>query len=281
MLATLLGPPEVVVGVEPPQAANAVAATSPSTGIRAFITNLPIAALLRMSRIVVRGNFERLLAAYAASPIIVAMNRRRLALAALALGLLGSQAGHLLAYKLRFGAAAQQIQSTAAHAYFPMVATTPLGALSAALIGGLLLVGLARILSGRRVRSDSEPSYISLLAVLFSLQLATFAAQEIGEAIVAGPRVMSAPELLLWGTLGQLPVAVIAASGLRWLSARVESAVGLIRHIVGASLHVAPAPAASPPPVCAGPAGALPLSRTVGSSLPKPRPPYSLRVSSI
>src|SRR5438445_3217 len=85
MLATLLGPPEVVVGVEPPQAANTVAATSPSTGIRAFIANLPIAALLRMSRIVVRWNFERLAAAYASSPLLVSMNLSRLAPAALAL----------------------------------------------------------------------------------------------------------------------------------------------------------------------------------------------------
>src|SRR5713101_4930674 len=93
MLATLLGPPEVVVGVEPPHAANAVAATSPRTGIRAFITNLPIAALLRMSRIVIRGNFKRLGVACGVGLIIVAMNRRRLALAALALGLLGSRQG--------------------------------------------------------------------------------------------------------------------------------------------------------------------------------------------
>src|SRR5260370_35054463 len=116
MLATLLGPPAGVVGVEPPQAANSVAAISPISGIRAFITNLPSAALLRMRRIVVRGNFERLLAASAASPIIVAMNRRRLALAAVVLGLLGSQAGHLLAYRLRFGAAARQIQRPGPHA---------------------------------------------------------------------------------------------------------------------------------------------------------------------
>src|SRR5260370_7490208 len=99
-----------------------------------------------------------------------------------------------------------------------MVGKAALGAMSAAVIGGLVLVGLARILSGRRVRSDSEPSYVSLLAVLFSLQLATFAVQEIGEAIVAGTSVMSAPELLLWGTLGQLPVAVLAASALRSLT---------------------------------------------------------------
>jgi hypothetical protein len=234
-----------------------------------------------MSRIVIRRNFERLRAANPASPIIVAMNRRRLALAALAMGLLGSQAGHLLAYQLRFGAAAQQIQSTGAHAYFPMVAKTALGAVSASFIGGLLLVGIARLLSGRRVRSDSEPSYVSLLAVLFSLQLATFAAQEIAEALVAGTSVMSAPELLLWGTLGQLPVAIIAASALRWLSARVESAVGLIRDVVHAALRKAPATTPAAIPAHAAPDLALLVSRVAGSSLAKRGPPSSSRISSI
>jgi len=172
------------------------------------------------------------------------MNRRRLALAALALGLLGSQAGHLLAYQLRFGAAAQHIQSTGAHAYFPAVAKTALGAVSAALIGGLVLVGLARILSGRRVRSDSEPSYVSLLAILFSFQLMAFAVQEITEALVAGTNVGTAADLLLWGTLGQLPVAMVAASALRWLSARIESAVGLLRDAVCVALLMQPTPLA-------------------------------------
>jgi hypothetical protein len=195
-----------------------------------------------MSRIVIRGNFGRLSAAYAASLIIVAMNRRRVALAALALGLLASQAGHLLAYQLRFGAAAQQIQSTGAHAYFPLIAKTALGAASAAFIGGLLLVGLARLLSGRRVRSDSEPSYVSLLAILFSLQLAAFAVQEITEALVAGTSIGSAADLLLWGSLGQLPVAVIAAGALRWLSARVETAVGLLRDAARVALPMQPTP---------------------------------------
>jgi hypothetical protein len=249
--------------------------------MRAFITNLPIAALLRMSRIVVRWNFERLLAAQAASPIIVAMNRRRLAFAALALGLLGSQAGHLLAYQLRFGAAAQQIQSTGAHAYFPMVVKTALGAVSAALIGGLVLVGIARILSGRRLRSDSEPSFISLLAVLFSLQLTTFALQEIAEALAAGTTFGSAADLLLWGALGQLPVAIVAASALRWLSARVGSAVGLIRKVVAVSLRVAPAPAPPAIPVYVAPDVALRMSRVAGSSLAKRGPPSFLRISSI
>jgi hypothetical protein len=197
-----------------------------------------------MSRIVIRCNFARLRAPHAARLIIGAMNRSRVPLAALALGLLGSQGGHLLVYQLRFGAAAQQFQSTGAHSYFPLVAKTALGTVAAALIAGLVLVGLARILSGRRVRSDSEPSYVSLLAILFSLQLATFGVQEITEALVAGSSVMSAPDLLLWGTLGQLPVAVIGASALRWLSAHVESAVGLLRDAVRVALPMQPTPQA-------------------------------------
>jgi len=234
-----------------------------------------------MSRIVIRGDFKRLGVACGVGLIIVAMNRRRLALAALALGLLGSQAGHLLAYQLRFGGAAHQIQSTGVHAYFPLVAKTALGAVAAGLIAGLLLVGLARLLRGRRVRSDSEPSFISLLAILFSLQLATFAAQEIVEGLVGGTSLMSAPDLLLWGTLGQLPVALIAASALRWLSARVESAVGLIRDVVRAALRKARATSPAATPAHAAPDLALLISRVAGSSLAKRGPPSSLRISSI
>src|SRR5260370_3392286 len=114
------------------------------------------------------------------------MTGRRMAFAVLGLGLLGSQAGHLLAYQVRFGAAAQQIQSSGAHTYFPLLAKTALGAGAAALIGALLIMGLARILSGRRIKSPSEPSYVSLLAVLVSVPLAAFAAQEIPHALVAG-----------------------------------------------------------------------------------------------
>src|SRR5712692_5116996 len=153
------------------------------------------------------------------------MTGRRKVFAVLALGLLGSQAGHLLAYQMRFGAAAQGIQSTGAHGYFPMVAKMAVGAGAAALIGGPLLVGLARILSGRRARSVSEPAFISLLAVLFSIQLAAFASQEVVESLIAGSTVGSAPDLLLWGALGQLPIAVIAALALGWVGARVEAAV--------------------------------------------------------
>ena len=206
------------------------------------------------------------------------MSGRRRLFAVLGLGLLGSQAGHLLAYQVRFGAAAQQIQSSGAHAYFPLVAKTALGAAAAALIGALLLVGLARILSGRRIKAASEPSYVSLLAALFSIQLAAFVAQEVAEAIIAGSRVASAPDLMLWGTLGQLPIAAMAAIAFRWLSARVETAVGLIRETVRATMALPAAPSIAIP-VYAASDRALLMSSVTWSRLVKRGPPSSSRIS--
>jgi hypothetical protein len=200
--------------------------------------------------------------------------------AVLGLGLLGSQAGHLLAYQVRFGAGAQQIQSSGAHAYFPLVAKTALGAAAAALIGALLLVGLARVLSGRRIMSASEPSYVSLLAFLFSIQLAAFVAQEVAEALIAGNRVPSAPDLMLWGTLGQLPIAVIGALAFRWLSARIEVAVGLIRDMVRVTIALQAEPSIAIT-VYAASDRALLMSRVGRSHLAKRGPPSSLRLSSI
>jgi hypothetical protein len=200
-------------------------------------------------------------------------------LAVLGLGLLGSQAGHLLAYQIRFGAAAQQVQSSGPHAYFPLVAKTALGAAAAALIGALLIVGIARILSGRRVRSASEPSYVSLLAFLFSIQLAAFVAQEIAEALIAGASMGSAADLMLWGTPSQLPIAVVAALAFRWISARVESAVGVIRDAIGATVPSRPAPLVAIP-VYAASDQALLTSRIAWSHLVMRGPPSSSRISS-
>ena len=208
------------------------------------------------------------------------MTGRRMVLAVLGLGLVGSQAGHLLAYQIRFGAAAQQIQSTGAHAYFPLLAKTALGAAAAALIGALLVVGLARILGGRRIRSTTEPSYVSVFAFLFSIQLAAFVAQEIAEATVVGSTMRSAPDLMLWGTLGQLPIAAIGALAFRWLSARVEAAVGVLRDVVGAIVLLPLSPPVAIPSYAASDQALL-ASRIAWSDLAKRGPPSSLRISSI
>src|ERR1700716_3627333 len=47
------------------------------------------------------------------------------------LGAVAAQAGHLLTYQVLFGAAAQQVQSSGAHAYFPVLVKTFLGAAAA------------------------------------------------------------------------------------------------------------------------------------------------------
>lgn len=192
---------------------------------------------------------------------------------------LGSQAGHLLAYQLRFGAAAQQLQSAGVHAYFPALAKTSLGVLGSALVAGLFMIGLARILSGRPAIRGAGPSCLRLLAALYTVQLALFAGQEAGEAMAAGAPVASAAHLILWGTLGQLPVAAVAAMALWWLLARFESAVSEIRVAfrIAPPAHLVLAVEVS---MWRTPNAALLLSRVAGPSLAKRGPPSSLRFSS-
>ena len=156
------------------------------------------------------------------------MTARR-ALAVLGIGIAGAQAGHLLAYELRFGVAAPALQSTGAHAYFPALAKTGVGLAALALLSSLLVVAAARIVAGRRVQPGTSPSFVRLLAVLYTIQLACFAGQETAEALLGGTHASSAPLLILWGTAGQLPVAVAAALALRWLDLRLEPALAVLR----------------------------------------------------
>lgn len=205
------------------------------------------------------------------------MNPRRTWLA-VAVGVLGSQAGHLVAYQVQFGAAAQQLQSSGAHAYFTGVVRTSLGVAATIALGGMFVIGLARILAGRPVRHGAEPHYLQLVAVLYTVQLAVFASQEVGESLLAGVAVASPAHLLLWGTLGQLPVAVIAAAGLHWLLIRLDSAIAEIR----ISLAAAPRQLAWAAIVVAlwGHATKkLILRSVVGAALAKRGPPSSLRIS--
>ena len=209
--------------------------------------------------------------------MIEAMTGKRLWLAVLGLALLSSQAGHLLAYQLRFGAAAQLVQSSGVHGYFPVVAKTSLGAVGAVLLAGLFLVGLARALTGRlSYRSGTGPSYLRLLAMLFTVQLACFVGQEVGEAALAGSAIDSAPHLILWGALGQLPVAVVGGIALGWLARRYEAAVDELRTVLGIRPSTPPLLAAVIP-AWATPAGSLLLSQVAGSSLGKRGPPSSSR----
>ena len=146
----------------------------------------------------------------------------RRAAAIFGLAIAGSQAGHLLAYELRFGAAAQQVQSSGAHAYFPLLVKTFVGAGALALIVAAFLIGLARVAAGRKVDARSAPSLIRLVSLLYTVQLACFIVQETVEG-------GSASEIVLWGLAGQLPVALVGAVAIRWLLARFEPALAWLR----------------------------------------------------
>jgi hypothetical protein len=203
------------------------------------------------------------------------MGRRALIVVGLAVA--GAQAGHLVAYQARFGAAAQSIQSSGAHAYFPAAVKTSLGAVALVLMAALLLIGLARLVAaGIVTREAAGPSYLSLLAILFTAQLFLYSAQEVTEALIAGAPADSAPNLLLWGTLGQLPVALITAMALRWLWSRVGPAAGELLSIACMQPpHMSPAPVAIP--LFAGDDRALRLSHAAHSPCVKRGPPPSSR----
>jgi hypothetical protein len=197
---------------------------------------------------------------------------------AVAVAVLAAQAGHLLAYQLRFGAAAQQIQSSGAHLYFPGLVRASLGVAAMLILAGVFVAGLARVLSGRSIRPDSTPPFLRLLAVMFTMQLTWFAGQEVSEALVAGARVASVADLLLWGTLGQLPVALVAAAGLRWLLASFQSAVAELR----IALATIPTQLSAPLSIALWRHTQLDvaLRSAAGASLAKRGPPSSVRFSS-
>ena len=153
------------------------------------------------------------------------MSGRGAWVALLGLAVLASQAGHLLAYQLRFGSAAQHLQGSGAHAYFPALAKTGLGVLAALTVGALFIVGFARIAGGRALSRESTAlPYLRLMAAMYTIQVGIFVVQELSESAAAGTPAPSLTLLLLWGTLGQLPVAALAAAGLRWLLVRFRSA---------------------------------------------------------
>jgi hypothetical protein len=206
------------------------------------------------------------------------MSRRTLV--TLGLALAGSQAGHLLSYQVHFGAAAQQVQSSGAHTYFPLVARTSLGIVATVLLASLFFIGLARVLAGRSlVRTPSTTTVMGLLAVLFTIQLLCFAGQEIGEGLIAHAPLASPADLLLWGALGQLPIAIVSATALGWILTRFEAAIDRIRCVI-AVRQPAPVPIAVAIRVCTEPDGIFLLSRVAGASLSKRGPPSSIPIGS-
>jgi len=167
---------------------------------------------------------------YADLSLLMRTNRARLALLVL-VSLAGSQAGHLLIYQARFGAAAVAIQTQGAHSYLPLLVTTLIGVLGAAGLIALLAIASARLVVGRRLgfRAEDRWPIMDVLPLLFVLQLATYFGQESLESAVAGAQAQTPLDLLLWGPLGQLPIAMLGALALSWISIRLYAAARVLR----------------------------------------------------
>lgn len=141
--------------------------------------------------------------------------------------LAGSQLGHAFAYYARFGLEATSRQSEGVHAYLPTLAGVVSAGIGGLLMTGLLVIAAARSLGSQRMGWRRRPTlrFSDLLPAMFVAQLLVFAGQETIESLVAGGgHLPSALDVLLWGTLGQLPGAAIAAGVLVWLLSRLEAA---------------------------------------------------------
>jgi hypothetical protein len=202
------------------------------------------------------------------------MRGRRLPWRAIpAAGLAGSQLGHLLVYALRLGPEGLRAAGSGAHGYFPALATTLAGLAGGAFLAALVVMGAARMLAARgaRGRVFERPPTLDLLAVLFALQLWVFAGQETAEALLTGRPAPTVADLLLWGTLGQLPIAALAALGLSWLTAGLRRALEDLTYAAAAA-RLAPSlrigPASAPPR-----APALVVAWSAGHRLPRRGPP--------
>lgn len=83
-------------------------------------------------------------------------------------------------------------------------------------------------------------------AFLFVLQFAVFLAQETAEAAWAGFSRPGLADLMLWGSVGQVPVAIVAGAALSWLSMHFEAAVEEVRTPAPA-IPLSHRPAVAPP----------------------------------
>jgi len=165
--------------------------------------------------------------------------------------LAASQVGHLLASELRAG------PRTGAHGYVPALTTVALGIAGATVLAGVLAVAAAHVArTGPRAAllPGSRPRLLDVSAVLFALQFALFLAQETLEAAACGAALPDIAGLLLWGCLGQLPVALVAALAVRWLGARFDAAAEELSAAAGRALTPRPALAPAPAAPAARPA---------------------------
>lgn len=192
-----------------------------------------------------------------------------------------SQVGHLLAWELRHGPPLPNPPGSGVHAYVPALTTVVLGLLGAVVVAALLVVAAARVvLAGRgaagggtlqRPRTHRLP-LMDVAAALFALQLGVFLVQETAEAVWLGSSPPGVADMLLWGSLGQLPVAIVCGAALSWLGARFEAAVEELKG-AASPLPLSARPAERPVRLWTAPARQALLAQLVGGALSERGPP--------
>lgn len=194
---------------------------------------------------------------------------------AMPLVLAASQVGHLLATELRQGPHSLTPGSSGAHAYIPMLLAMVLGTAGAVVMTALMLVAAARARrAGHHVATPAHRgSLLDFTAALFAAQLAIFLVQETVEFLVAGGPTPTVAGLVLWGTIGQLPAAALAAPLMRALLGRVESAVD---DLAAAPQPIASRPALTPVQPAFTPASSYPRSRFGVRACGQRAPPHPL-----
>lgn len=188
--------------------------------------------------------------------IAMTMRPRRVALMALPLAVLAaSQAGHLLAWQLRQGPQALPVVGSGAHGYVAALTTVTFGMAGVAVLAALCVIGAARVARLGTAVLPTAPApqlrripVLDAIAFLFVLQLAVYLAQETVEAVWAGSSRPALAALLLWGSLGQVPAAIVAGAALSWLSVHFDAAVEELMK-PAAALPLSPRPAVALPGV--------------------------------
>jgi hypothetical protein len=195
---------------------------------------------------------------------------------AMPLVLAASQVGHLLATQLRQGPHSLTPGHSGAHAYIPVLLAMVLGTAGAVVMAALMLVAAARARrAGHHVAAPAHRgSLLDFAAALFAAQLAIFLVQETVESLVAGGPTPTVAALVLWGTIGQLPVAALAAPFMRALLTRVGSAAD---ELAAPPRPMATRPALAPVPHAFTPASSRPRPRFRACARGQRAPPRSLR----
>lgn len=146
-----------------------------------------------------------------------------------------SQLGHVVAYVAHYGSHGILLQEEGVHAYFPEVVRFSAGTIGLLMLAALVVVGLGRLLLGRGLgmTQSGGQRMTELLMVSAAVQLDTYLVQEILEALASHQTLTFGLllSILGWGLAGQLPVALVAALALSWLSVRLDSATAGLRSL--------------------------------------------------